>query len=237
MNGLPVNCVEQRCVVAVFHVDGTTLNIIRLLPLISIHSGHIYYSTCHDPIAAFGFVCLNLFHFKKHTDTMFNNHFIPLNVVPSDSDRFTVQALETDKSSCCAFGRELLRENHTSQNTPEELVEFAVRYLNEEKANHRPLPENIYIARINYFYPSFEAEVAQHMKDRWKPFVWRKFKFDLIGAIKLGLKCTFWPFALMPIYVRTLRGHAKLEDFFAYAFVVTIGLPYIFAPMWKALFS
>ena len=168
---------------------------------------------------------------------MFNKHFIPLNVVHSDGDRFTVQALGNGQIELTAHLDESYYENHTSQNCSRRIVEFAVRYLNEEKAKYRPLPENVYLARINHFYPSFEVEVAQHMKDRWKPFVWRKFKFDLFGAIKLGLKCTFWPFALMPIYVRTLRGHAKLEDFFAYAFVVTIGLPYIFAPMWKTLFS
>ena len=169
---------------------------------------------------------------------MFNKSFIPLDVAYDGADHFIVTAPGNNKIRLKVHLDEAYYEKVTQRNiTPEELVEFAVRYLNEEKANHRPLPENIYIARINYFYPSFEAEVAQHMKDRWKPFVWRKFKFDLFGAIKLGLKCTFWPFALMPIYVRTLRGQAKLEDFFAYAFVVTIGLPYIFAPMWKALFS
>lgn len=169
---------------------------------------------------------------------MFNKHFIPLNVVHSDGDRFTVRALGNRQIELTVHLDESYYEKISHRKiAPEELVEFAVRYLNDEKANHRPLPENIYIARINDFYPSFEAEVAQHMKDRWKPFVWRKFKFDLIWTIKLGLKCTFWPFALMSIYVRTIRGHAKLEDFFAYAFVVTIGLPYIFAPMWKALFS
>mgnify|MGYP001171687140 CR=1 FL=1 len=169
---------------------------------------------------------------------MLNKNFIPLSVCHTNGDQFIVTALGNSGVSLIVYLDEGYYEKITERKiTPEELVEFAVRYLNEEKANHRPLPENIYIARINYFYPSFEAEVAQHMKDRWKPFVWRKFKFDLIGAIKLGLKCTFWPFALMPIYVRTLRGHAKLEDFFAYAFVITIGLPYIFAPMWKTLFS
>ena len=174
---------------------------------------------------------------KLSRPPMFNKHFIPLNVVTRTWPFLRYRHLKRTNRANCAFGREILRENHTSQNYSRRIVEFAVRYLNEEKANHRPLPENIHIARINYFYPSFEAEVAQHMKDRWKPFVGRKFKFDLFGAIKLGLKCTFWPFALMPIYVRTLRGHAKLEDFFAYAFVITIGLPYIFAPMWKTLFS
>ena len=169
---------------------------------------------------------------------MFNKSFIALHVAYERDDSFIVTAPGNHRVRLTVHLDETYYEKVTERKIPpEELVEFAVRYLNEEKANHRPLPENIYIARINYFYPSFEAEVAQHMKDRWKPFVWRKFKFDLIGAIKLGLKCTFWPFALMSIYVRTLRGHAKLEDFFAYAFVITIGLPYIFAPMWKALFS
>lgn len=169
---------------------------------------------------------------------MFNKSYIPLNVQHAHGDEFLVHALSNHFVRLMVHLDKGYYEKITHRKiAPEELVEFAVRYLNEEKANHRPLPENIYLARINHFYPSFEAAVAQHMKDRWKPFVWCKFKFDLFEAIKLGLKCTFWPFALMPIYVRTLRGYAKLEDFFAYAFVVTIGLPYIFAPMWKALFS
>ena len=169
---------------------------------------------------------------------MFNKSFIALHVAYERDDSFIVTAPGNHRVRLTVYLDEAYYEKITERKiTPEELVEFAVRYLNEEKAKHRPLPENIYLARIKHFYPSFEVEVAQHIKDRWKPFVWRKFKFDLIGAIKLGLKCTFWPFALMPIFVRTLRGHAKLEDFFAYAFVVTIGLPYIFAPMWKALFS
>ena len=78
---------------------------------------------------------------------MFNKHFIPLNVVHSDGDRFTVQALGNGQIELTAHLDESYYEKITHRKiAPEELVEFAVRYLNEEKANHRPLPENIHIA-------------------------------------------------------------------------------------------
>ena len=177
------------------------------------HSGHIYYSTCFYLLPLW-FRLSELLHFKSFCATNVQQALYSSKCGSLDGDRFTVQALGNEQIELTVHLDESYYEKITHRKiAPEELVEFAVRYLNEEKANHRPLPENIYIARINYFYPSFEAEVAQHKKDRWKPFVWRKFKFDLFGAIKLGLKCTFWPFALMPIYVRTLRGHAKLKIF------------------------
>ena len=114
-------------------------------------------------------------------------------------------------------------------------IEGAIIY--NELVERGVLPENIYLARIKHFYPSFEVEVAQHIKDRWKPFVWRKFKFDLLGAIKLGLKCTFWPFALMPLYLRALRGYGKLEDIFAYVFVLSVGFPYLLGPFLRTIFQ
>ena len=64
-----------------------------------------------------------------------------------------------------------------------------------------------------------------------------KFKFDLLGAIKLGLKCTFWPFALMPLYLRALRGYGKLEDIFAYVFVLSVGFPYLLGPFLRTIFQ
>ena len=169
---------------------------------------------------------------------MFNKHFIPLRVVHKSNDEFIVTALGNPLVCLKVHLDETYYEKITERKiTPEELVEFAVRYLNEEKAKHRPLPENIYLARIKHFYPSFEVEVAQHIKDRWKPFVWRKFKFDLLGAIKLGLKCTFWPFALMPLYLRALRGYGKLEDIFAYVFVLSVGFPYLLGPFLRTIFQ
>ena len=168
---------------------------------------------------------------------MFNKHFIPLRVVHNTGDKFSVAALGDSRVCLTVYLDEAYYEKITARKiTPEELVEFAVRYLNEEKAKYRPLPENIYLPLIVKFYPSFEAEVTQHLKDRWKPFVWRKFKFDLLGAIKLGFKCSFWPFALMPLYLRMLRGYGKLEDVFAYIFVLQIGFPYLIGPFLRTLF-
>ena len=76
-------------------------------------------------------------------------------MVHKNNDEFIVTALGIPFVCLKVHLDETYYEKITERKiTPEELVEFAVRYLNEEKAKHRPLPENIYLARIKHFYPS-----------------------------------------------------------------------------------